>query len=57
MKRININEKNSYSRPFFGVVRKPEARCRGLAPYPVVLESLGLRGAQKWPDMAKNGQK
>ena len=44
MKKNNINKKNSYSRPFFGLVRHPEARCRGLAPYPVVLESLGLRG-------------
>ena len=45
MKKININKKNSYSRPFFGLVRHPEARCRGLAPYPVVLESLaGLGG-------------
>ena len=54
MKKININEKNSYSKPFFGLVRHPEARCRGLAPYPVVLESLGLRGG---PKTAQYGQK
>ena len=54
MKKININKKNSYSRPFFGLVRHPEARCRGLAPYPVVLESLGLRGG---PKTAQYGQK
>ena len=42
MKKNNINKKNSYSRPFFGLVRHPEARCRALAPYPVGLESLGL---------------
>ena len=60
MKKINMNKKNSYSRPFFGLVRHPEARCRGLAPYPVVLESLGLRGPKNgpiWPKKAKNDLK
>ena len=54
---MNENEKNSKLRVFFWLVPLPEDRYRRQAPYVDVSETLGLRGAQKQPKMAKNGQK
>ena len=51
---MSRNEKNSKLRVFFWLVPLPEGKYRCEAPYADVLEILGLRGAQKWPEMAKN---
>ena len=56
-KEMNKNEKNSKLRVFFWLVPLPKDRYRRQAPYADVPETLGLRGAQKQPKMAKNGQK
>ena len=56
-KKINKNEKNLKSRAFFGQDPWPDGISRVQAPHTDVLDSLGLSGAQKWPKMAKNGQK
>ena len=56
-KEINENEKSSKSRVFFWLVPLPKDRYRCQAPYADVPETLGLRGAQKQPKMARNGQK
>ena len=42
---------------FFWLVPLAKGRYRRQAPYADVSEILGLRGAQKQPDMVKNGQK
>ena len=54
---MNKNEKNSKLRVFFWLVPLPEGRYRRQAPYADVSETLGLRGVQKQPKMAKKGQK
>ena len=54
---MNEYEKNSKLRVFFWLVPLPKGRYRRQAPYADVSEILGLRGAQKQPDMVKNGQK
>ena len=56
-KKKNENEKSSKLRVFFFQVPLPEDRYRCQAPHTDVLETLGLRGAQKWSKMVKNGQK
>ena len=55
-KKKNRNKKNSKLRGFFWQVLLPEGRYRRQAPCSDVLETLGLRGAQKRSKKAKNGQ-
>ena len=54
---MNENEKNSKLRVFFWLVPLPKGRYRRQAPYADVSETLGLRGGQKRPEMAKNDLK
>ena len=55
---MNENEKNSKVRVFFfWLVLLPKGRYRRQAPFADVSETLGLRGGQKWPKMAKNDHK
>ena len=53
-KKKNENKKNS---KFFWQVLLPEGRYKRQAPCSEVLETLWLKGAQKWSKVVKNGQK
>ena len=50
---MNENEKNSKLRVFFWLVPLPKGRYRRQAPYAYVSDTLGLRGGQKRPKVAK----
>ena len=50
---MNENKKNLKLRVFLWLVPLLEGRYRRQAPYADVSETLGLRGAQKQPKMAK----
>ena len=54
---MNKNEKNQKLRVFFWLVLFPKGRYKRQAPYADVSETLGLRGGQKRPKMAKNDLK
>ena len=56
-KKVNKNEKNSKLRVFFWLAPLPKGRYRRQATYADGPETLGLRGAQKQPKIAENGQK